>query len=140
MYLREGVRCSGGDTLCASVCVPVCSCVCVCIYIHVCVHSLAFVCTFHVLTGWLAAVLESLLTESVGSVGYFYTLACVREQVEALRTPTRSRSDDRQYAIIYACYNQGQVSKQSCKLKIMLNIFTNVQICKFLRIDRPIVA
>lgn len=55
-----------------------------------CVYSLAFVCTFPLLTGWPAAVLESLLTESVGSVGYFYPLACVREQVEALWATTRS--------------------------------------------------
>lgn len=48
------------------------------------VHLLAFVCTFLLVTGWTAAVLESLLTESVGSAGYFYPLACVREQVEAL--------------------------------------------------------
>lgn len=47
-------------------------------------HLLAFVCTFLLVTGWTAAVLESLLTESVGSAGYFYPLACVREQVEAL--------------------------------------------------------
>lgn len=48
------------------------------------------VCTFFMLTGWLAAVLESLLTESVGSAGYFYPLACVREQVEALWATARS--------------------------------------------------
>lgn len=48
------------------------------------VHLLAFVCTFLLVTGWTAAVLESLLTESVGSAGYFYPLACVREQVGAL--------------------------------------------------------
>lgn len=65
-----------------SVCAPLC--------VHACVHSLAFVCTFHVLTEWPAAVLESLLTESVGSAGYFYTLACMREQVEALWNPSRS--------------------------------------------------
>lgn len=53
-------------------------------------YSLAFVCTFPLLTGWPAAVLESLLTESVGSAGYFYPLACVREQVEALWATTRS--------------------------------------------------
>lgn len=44
----------------------------------------AFVCAFLLVTGWPTAVLESLLTESVGSAGYFYPLACVREQVEAL--------------------------------------------------------
>lgn len=55
-----------------------------------CVYSLAFVCTFPLLTGWPAAVLESLLTESVGSAGYFYPLACVGEQVEALWATTRS--------------------------------------------------
>lgn len=47
-------------------------------------YFLSFVCTFLLVTGWTAAVLESLLTESVGSAGYFYPFACVREQVEAL--------------------------------------------------------
>lgn len=51
---------------------------------HQCVHFLAFVCAFLLVTGWPTAVLESLLTESVGSAGYFYPLACVGEQVEAL--------------------------------------------------------
>lgn len=47
------------------------------------------------LTGRPAAVLESLLTESVGSAGYFYPLACVREQVEALWATARSHGDER---------------------------------------------
>lgn len=64
--------------------VLICACMCVCVRVCVGVCSLVFVCTFPLLTGWLAAVLESLLTESVGSAGYFYPLACVREQVEAL--------------------------------------------------------
>lgn len=63
---------------------------CLCMY----VYPLAFVCTFPELTGQPAAVLESLLTESVGSAGYFYPLACVREQVEALWATTRSHSDE----------------------------------------------
>lgn len=49
-----------------------------------CVHFVAFVCAFLLVRGWPTAVLESLLTESVGSAWYFYPLACVREQVEAL--------------------------------------------------------
>lgn len=59
-----------------------------------CAHSVAFVCTFPALTGQPAAVLEALLTESVGSAVYFYPLACVREQVEALWATTRSHSDE----------------------------------------------
>ena len=59
--------------------VPLCVCLSLFVLICVCVYSLAFVCTFSLLTGWPAAVLESLLTESVGSVGYFYPLACVCE-------------------------------------------------------------
>lgn len=46
-----------------------------------------------------AAVLESLLTESVGATEYFYPLARVclrREQVEALWATTRSHSNKRQ--------------------------------------------
>lgn len=59
--------------------------VCLSLFVLMCVHvCIPFVCTFPLVTGWLAAVLESLLTESVGSVEYFYPLACVREQVEAL--------------------------------------------------------
>lgn len=61
-------------------------------FVHVCI-PFAFVCTFPALTGQSAAVLEFLLTESVGSAGYFYPLACVREQVEALWATTRSHSD-----------------------------------------------
>lgn len=62
--------------------------------LHVCIPWPLFVHS-PVLTGWPAAVLESLLTESVGSAGYFYPLACVREQVEALWATTRSHSDER---------------------------------------------
>lgn len=77
-------------------------------------HSLAFVCAFRVLTGWPAAVLESLLTQSVGSAGYFYPLACVREQVEALWATTRSRGDQRHYAAV--CDSPDQVlSRSECK-------------------------
>lgn len=46
---------------------------------------------------------------------------------------------DRRYAIIWGCYNQEQVSKQNSELKIMLNIFTNLQFCKSLRIKSPII-
>lgn len=84
----------------------------VCVNMCACVYSLAFVCTFPLLTGWLAAVLESLLTESVGSAGYFYPLACVREQVEALWATTRSHGDDRRYAAICGC--TGQTSRSEC--------------------------
>lgn len=62
--------------------VPPCASVSPFVFIRA--HFLAFVCAFLLVTGWTAAVLESLLTESVGSAGYFYPLACVREQVEAL--------------------------------------------------------
>lgn len=73
-------------------------------------HSLAFVCTFPVLTGWSAAGLESLLTESVGSAGYFYLLACVREQVEALWATTRSHGDESErYAA--NCERPGHMSR-----------------------------
>lgn len=64
--------------------------ICVC----ACVNSLVSVCAFPALTGRPAAVLEAVLTESVGSAGYFYPLACVREQVEALWATTRSHSDE----------------------------------------------
>lgn len=87
-----------------AVCVSVCMCVCV--------YSLVFVCTFPVLTGWSAAVLESVLTESMGSAGYFYPLACVREQVEALWATTRSHSDEWRYAVIADCF--GQMLKIEC--------------------------
>lgn len=79
--------------------------ICVC----ACVYSFAFVCTFPALTGEPAAVLESLLTESVGPAGYFYPLACVREQVEALWATTRSHSDEWRYAAICGC--SGQTSR-----------------------------
>lgn len=84
----------------------------VCVNVCECVYSLAFVCTFPLLTGWPAAALESLLTESVGSAGYFYPLACVREQVEALWATTRSRSDDRHCSAICSC--SGQTSRSEC--------------------------
>lgn len=76
------------------------------VFVCACAHSLAFVCTFPVLTGWSAAVLESVLTESVGSAGYFYPLACVREQVEALWATARSHSDGRRCAAISGCSRQ----------------------------------
>lgn len=71
-----------------------CTCLSLFALVCACVYSLVFVCTFPVLTGWSAAVLESVLTESMGSAGYFYPLACVREQVEALWATTRSHSDE----------------------------------------------
>lgn len=76
-----------------------------CVSVHVCaplstlVCSLVFVCACPCVTGWAAAVLESLLTESVGPAEYFYPLACVREQVEALWVTTRSHSDEQRYAL-----------------------------------------
>lgn len=85
---------------------PLGACLSLFVLICACVHSLAFVCTFPVLTGWPAAVLESLLTESVGSAGYFYPLACVSEQVEALWATTRSHSDKQRYATICSCSGQ----------------------------------
>lgn len=92
--------------------VPLCACLSLFVVIYVCVHFLAFVCTFPLLTGWPAAVLESLLTESVGSVGYFYPLACVRKQVEALWATTRSHGDKHRYAAICSC--SGQTSRSKC--------------------------
>ena len=92
--------------------VPLCVCLSLFVLICACVHSLAFVCTFPVLTGWPAAVLESLLTESVGSAGYFYPLACVREQVEALWATTRSHSDKQRYVAI--CGFSSQTSRSEC--------------------------
>lgn len=82
------------------------------ICVSACVYPLAFVCTFPMLTGWPAAVLESLLTESVRSAGYFYPLACVREQVEALWATTRSHNDEWRYATICGC--SGQTSRSEC--------------------------
>lgn len=93
-----------GATVCLSQFVL--KCVCACEY------SPAFVCTFPVLTGWPAAVLESLLTESVGSAGYFYPLARVREQVEALWPTTRSHGDEHRYGTICGC--SGQTLRSEC--------------------------
>lgn len=57
---------------------------CKSLFVWIGVYLFASVCTFLRVKWWPAAALESLLTESVGSAGYFYPLACVREQVEAL--------------------------------------------------------
>lgn len=56
--------------------------------VHICVRLCALacclvsVCACPCVTGWTAAVLESLLTESVGPAEYFYPLVCVSKQVE----------------------------------------------------------
>lgn len=105
-HTPQGQQCDVplGATVCMSV--SVCGNMCVCVYF------LAFVCTLPLLTGWPAAVLESLLTESVGSAGYFYPLACVRKQVEALWATTRSHGDKHRYAAICSC--SGQTSRSKC--------------------------